>query len=555
MGFLAPWFLAGLALVAVPLLIHLTRRDRATPVPFPSLMFVRRVPQPTTARRQLRDLPLLLLRVLALSLLALAFARPLLDRARAAAAPTAGGRELVILLDRSASMQAPARWAKAQDAARAALRTVGPRDRATVVYFDATPAVAAKAGDPVGARTAVDTARAGSGATRYAPALAMASRILAESALSRREALLVSDFQRGGWREAPEARLPAGATLTWADVAAAAADGGALGVVLVREERSAGAAAVRVAARLRASGGAERTVPVTLRVGGRDVRSARATVVPDRPTTVAFESVPLPPGWSEATVVLPRDAHPANDAYHFVAAREQQLRVLLVDGPSRREDAGLYLRRALGVGAASPFRVDVVNRDALRASDLAGHAVVVLHDAPLGGAVARALAAHVRAGAGLLVAPGETSAPEAWEPALATVLPGAPGAVVDRTDAGGARLASFERGHPVFAPCAEALAGDLVAARLLRRRALRLAPDARVLARRADGAPALAEQVEGNGRVVAWASTMDDWWTDLALQPVFVPLVHQLALHAARHAPAPAARVVGARVDRALLEG
>jgi hypothetical protein len=86
MGFLTPWFLGGLALLAVPLLIHLTRRDRATPVPFPSLMFVRRVPQPTTARRRLRDLPLLLMRALALALLAAAFARPLLDRARSATA-------------------------------------------------------------------------------------------------------------------------------------------------------------------------------------------------------------------------------------------------------------------------------------------------------------------------------------------------------------------------------------------------------------------------------------------------------------------------------------
>src|ERR687890_1888825 len=107
LGFLAPWFLAGLALIGVPLLVHLTRRDRATPTAFPSLMFVRRLPQPTTRRRRLRDLPLLLLRVLALALLAAAFARPLLDRARPASASDASGRELVVLLDRSYSMGMP----------------------------------------------------------------------------------------------------------------------------------------------------------------------------------------------------------------------------------------------------------------------------------------------------------------------------------------------------------------------------------------------------------------------------------------------------------------
>ena len=143
LGFLAPLFLGGLALVVVPLLVHLTRRDRATPVPFPSLMFVRRLPQPTTRRRKLRDLPLLLLGVLALVLLAAAFARPLLDRARGRAAPGTPGRELVVLLDRSYSMGTPGRFARAQDAARRALATLGPADRASVILFDASPAVAA----------------------------------------------------------------------------------------------------------------------------------------------------------------------------------------------------------------------------------------------------------------------------------------------------------------------------------------------------------------------------------------------------------------------------
>jgi hypothetical protein len=556
MGFLAPWFLGGLALLAVPLLIHLTRRDRATPVPFPSLMFVRRVPHPTTARRRLRDLPLLLLRALALALLAFAFARPLLDRARAAAAVPGGGRELVLLLDRSASMTAPERWTRAQAAARRALDAVGPRDRVTVVYFDGAPTIAAAAGNLVAARTAVDTARAGAGPTRYAPALAMASRLLAGSALPRREAMLISDFQQTGWRDVPEARLPAGATLTWNDVGGGAApDVGVVDVDLRREERASGVTQLRVAARLVASGGEARTVPVTLEIGGRPARRVNASVAPGQPGVATFDSIPLPAGWTTATVSVPRDGQPANDRHHFVAAREQALRVLLVDGPSRREDAGLYLRRALGVGAASPFRVDVVARDALRASDLAGHGLVVLHDAPLRGAVARALATHVRAGAGLLVALGETSAPEAWEPALGALLPGTPGATIDRTEAGGARLASMERGHPVFAPFSDAHTGDLTAPRILRRRELRTTGDAHVLARYDDGAPALAERAEGQGRVVVWTSTLDDWWTDLALQPIFVPFVHQLATHTARFAPSPAAYVVGQSVDPARLPG
>ena len=44
MSFLAPLFLAGLAALAIPVLIHLIQRERKNVVKFPSLMFVRRIP-------------------------------------------------------------------------------------------------------------------------------------------------------------------------------------------------------------------------------------------------------------------------------------------------------------------------------------------------------------------------------------------------------------------------------------------------------------------------------------------------------------------------------
>jgi hypothetical protein len=108
--------------------------------------------------------------------------------------------------------------------------------------------------------------------------------------------------------------------------------------------------------------------------------------------------------------------------------------------------------------------------------------------------------------------------------------------VVDRVAQGGARLATLERGHPVFEPFSGPRTGDLTAAHVLRYRALDPAAGATVLARFDDGAPALVERAVGSGRVLVWASTLDTFWNDLALQPVFVPLVQQMATHAARYA-------------------
>ena len=52
------------------------------------------------------------------------------------------------------------------------------------------------------------------GATRYAPALKVASSMLAESSLPRREVVLVSDFQRAGWQPDEAFRLPVGSVFT-----------------------------------------------------------------------------------------------------------------------------------------------------------------------------------------------------------------------------------------------------------------------------------------------------------------------------------------------------
>ena len=56
MGFLAPWFLAGLAAVGLPVYIHLLRRHVTTPRPVSSLMFFERGTQSSTRHRKLRYL-------------------------------------------------------------------------------------------------------------------------------------------------------------------------------------------------------------------------------------------------------------------------------------------------------------------------------------------------------------------------------------------------------------------------------------------------------------------------------------------------------------------
>ena len=62
-----------------------------------------------------------------------------------------------------------------------------------------------------------------------------------------------------------------------------------------------------------------------------------------------------------------------------------------------------------------------------------------------------------------------------------------------------------------------------------------LQPGASVLARFDDGAPALVERRVGSGRVLMWASSLDIEWNDLAVKPIFLPFVHQMARYLAAY--------------------
>src|SRR3954451_3910688 len=135
MGFVAPLVLLGLGALAVPVLIHLIQRERKRVVEFPSLMFLRKIPYESVRRRHVRDWLLLLMRLAALALIVLAFARPFFRRSELAAATQNGAREAVILVDTSYSMDYADRWAKARAAANDAIRGMAAGDRASLVFF------------------------------------------------------------------------------------------------------------------------------------------------------------------------------------------------------------------------------------------------------------------------------------------------------------------------------------------------------------------------------------------------------------------------------------
>lgn len=114
MSFLTPWFLLGAAAIAGPILFHLIRQSVRERMPFSSLMFLRPTTQRVTRRRKLEDLWLLFLRCLCLVLLAMGFARPFFANNYVPPVSAPEGRQLILLLDSSASMKREGVWDQAR---------------------------------------------------------------------------------------------------------------------------------------------------------------------------------------------------------------------------------------------------------------------------------------------------------------------------------------------------------------------------------------------------------------------------------------------------------
>src|SRR5580658_2950415 len=119
MGLFAPWFLAGLVGLGLPLYLHLLKRQTTTPKAVSSLMFFESRTQASTRHRRLKYFLLLSLRLLVLLLLILAFANPFVNRNAAA---LASNRLVLLVIDNSFSMRARTstseiRLADAKDAA------------------------------------------------------------------------------------------------------------------------------------------------------------------------------------------------------------------------------------------------------------------------------------------------------------------------------------------------------------------------------------------------------------------------------------------------------
>jgi len=531
LAFLVPAFLFGLIAIGVPIVVHLRQREQREPVRFPSLMFLARIVHRTTERRRIANWKLLLLRALAVAALVLAFTRPFLEREPDRLLATRR-RALVLVVDRSMSMGYQGVWARALDSARAAVAGLEPGERAGLIAVDDSAEVLVPlTADRTLLSAALDRFQPRVAGSRLASGLGAGSEMAADSRGEAAELVLISDLQRGALEGLETADVRGGVSVRIVSVGAQDPVNARVTSVAIDRAVSGRQASLRVAANVAMKGGgtAPRSSRARLVVNGRELATAAMSLTPNDITQVAFPAVLVPDAAATAAVRLEADALPADDEFRFVIGEPAGVPVLLVATPSASGGELLYLERALEISRSPRFQVRV-RRGAPTAADLQSARVIVAADlAPLLDR-SSAIEAFLTAGGGVVAfagpRPGRSGVGDRW-------LPARVGKVVDRSDERGGRLGWIETDHPIFEVFREAAGTDFGAARFYRYRDLEADSSARALARFDDARPALLERRVGAGRVVTWASAPDALWSDLPLQPAFLPLIHRLVGFAA----------------------
>ncbi len=542
MSFVQGGMLAALAALAIPILIHLLFRRKARPVDLGTLQFLKVVLRDTTRRRRLKRYVLLAMRLAAVALIALLFARPYL----LAHEPSEGSRLVVVLVDRSASMGLKGGTSPSDRAARELREIVARSGKGTqleLAAFDRAISPIAKPSDP-----ATDALKPGSAGTDYAPAMAWARDVSIRSRAKSRELYILTDLQRSGLDRGESVAMPGDLDVHLTDFGRLYPKNLAVVAVSLSSPTIRPRDSTTVSATVRnASPMPVEKVSVRLHLecpGNEPIDRERAVDVDGNGSAVlAFPLTDLDAGlWRGHVEIGTSDDLPIDDRRYFAMPVSRPARVLLIDGDpgaSPIESETFFLRAALRLApegetyAKSPFLTTTIAAQS-PLPELDPIAVVVLANVgDLPADRARQLAEFVARGGGLVVFTGDRVTAESarsWIDAGLGV-----GRVLGAEHAADRpfRLESWDDSHPIFRPFADPESGDLRRPTFLAITKVDPEPSSRVLARFRGGAPALIERSVGKGRIEMFASACDHAWGDWPRGRMFLPMVHQIVAQAA----------------------
>jgi hypothetical protein len=530
MGFLSPMLLGGIGLIAIPIALHLIMRKQPTRQVFPALRFVKQRSDANRQRLRLRQLLLLTLRCLLVAGMALALARPTLQGSGLqgkANAPLA----VCMVVDNAPRMQYQHdNRTRLEEAATAAARWVGRLpETSQVAVFDLGRGSGRFALD---LSTAIARLRNLKVSYRPRPLIDViveAIETVAQRADDRQEVFAFTDLAAREWT--PEALDQLAAALAAApetqlflvDVGRADPHNLSLGEVELPAETLRPGEPLRLTTSLTHSQPGEPLV-VELYLerasdagqpGELEKRGEQIVALDSATAEIQFELADLPLGTHQGVVkVTAADPLPIDNQRYFTVNVRPSARILLL---ANDPTGAVFVREALSptllVDQPQPFRCDVLRFDQFRptATSLDDYQAVWLLDPPrLDEAQWKGLLGYAESGGGVGIFLGHQagSARDFNQETPQKLLPGP----LRRRSREETYLRPDRLDHPAVAGLRDYAEGiPWQVYRVYQFWEFEdLAPDTYVIAKFANGMPALIERSIGGGRLLTLATPISD---------------------------------------------
>ena len=544
MGFLAPWFLAGLAALGVPVFVHLLRKHVTTPRPVSSLMFFERGTQSSTRHRRLRYLLLFALRLALILLVVVAFANPFRRRS----ANTNGSLQLLVL-DNSFSMRAGTRFADAKRQALEVLVSKPRSQRAQVVAFGGqVQLLTDPTQDSNQLKTALGSIEIGDGHASFAD-LARSVSALSESTPGPIELHLFSDIQRTAMPDNfTEAVLPATVKLTLHPVYRdATSPNWTIDSVSAPTELTdpKDPTKSRIKAVITGFATPEADKTVSLAVNGRPVASKTIKVPENSRVPIEFAPIEVDYGFNRCEIRIEgNDSLAADNTARFVIRRIDPQRVLFVH-PAADQRSPVYFGAALNAATGGAFVLQPTVAEQTTDLDPAKFTFTVLSDATnLPSIFEHALEQYVAKGGNVLIALGLDAERHPHIP----LWSGSPQRSRN-SGSGAAMIGQVDFTYPALEQDKPGRDnGGWAAAKVFYAASVDSA-GTRIAARLNDGSPLLLDKQIGEGHVLLFTSGLDNLTNDLPLHPVFVAFVDKATRYLSGSAQLSGSRIVDSFVQ------
>lgn len=542
MTFLNALMLLGLAATALPLLIHLFHRQRVSTVDFSSIVFIKNHHLQRSRALRIRELLLLVLRMLIILLVVLAFSRPVIEGMAGSLLGSGFKQKTVfaILLDNSYSMDAgrfgktPFTSAKAE--ALKIINTMQDGDEGFVVLStkstEVLPAVAPT--DRERLKKILMDVEVSNRSGDIAGSLGRVRDKLAGIDLLNKQIYILSDLQRNDWEFLRDytSDIPLPTSMQYhlyvfesEEVENVSIDAVSVSEgLLIRNQPE-----QFVATYTNRTNAAIHNLPLTLFINGkkRDVRYI--SLGPRETGTLQFNILLEDPGIYNGYIELHEDDIIADNRRYFTFTVPNSFGVTAIG----QSESSFFIEQVLkpSGGLVTPVELGTASPDVLNSDLYEANVLIVDGSVELTPARLSSLERYISSGGGVLIFQGKGLNAVNYGNRFFKKVFGV--SIIGRRGTPGQkqpflRLGQVDYEHPVFHFANHST--DVLstgAARFFVSYTLDADLGAKVIARFTDGTPAVVEGRYGNGRALLVATDLNAGWSDLVLRSVFVPFMHR----------------------------